>query len=125
MSATTLDMSPRGLACWLEEREAKSLGVTVAEARPIVARKAGVAPGTLENLRRNRLKDVRDRIANRLRLAAIRALQADIERRTHELETLRRLAAQGAGASCEREVARLVESIARAQALIAEGEGER
>jgi len=124
MTTAMLDTSPGGLARWLEEREGARLGVPIERARKSLARRTGIAAGTFESLRKGRLKGVRDYIVERLTRAAIEALNADIERDAHALETLRRMARQGGRASCQAEVARLVASMKRAQALIDEGRGE-
>jgi hypothetical protein len=42
----------------LEDAEAKRLGVRIADARVVVARKLRTSPGTLENIRRLRTKTV-------------------------------------------------------------------
>lgn len=50
----------------LERQEAARLGTDLADARRRVARRLGIAPGTLENLRRGRTKGVRAWIADRI-----------------------------------------------------------
>lgn len=63
------------------------------EARRIVAREVGVAPGTFENLKRGRLKNV-DWVAAKINAAVIRRIEREIERLQHELEVARRVAAR-------------------------------
>lgn len=95
-----MSVHPRGTAAsfvdqagaWgrrLEDREADRLGMTVREARAVVARRSGVAPGTLENLRKGRLKSVGAHVYARLRAAVIRELEAEHAALEHELQLLR------------------------------------
>ncbi len=73
----------------LEDREAARSGASLREARPVVARQAGVSPGTLENLRNGRLKSIAVHIYERLRGAVIRELEAEVRHLEHELTILR------------------------------------
>jgi hypothetical protein len=66
-----------------EERVGR--GVKWTEARSIVAKQAGVAPGSLENLERGRLKFV-DRIEGKLRALLVRKIEQRIASLTHELQ---------------------------------------
>lgn len=59
-------------------------GVKRPEARRIVAREAGVTPGSLENLERGRLKHA-DRIAARLHALLASKIEQRIARLQHEL----------------------------------------
>jgi DNA-binding transcriptional MerR regulator len=72
----------------LEAIHAFRLGVSVAVARKTVARETKVAPGTLENIKRQRTKGVRGWIGDAIRGALVHALQKEIERLTHELQIL-------------------------------------
>ena len=71
----------------LEDRESRRHGISVQEARPIVARKTGVPTGKLYSLRRDRLKDVGNSILQRLGMALIRDLQTELARVEHDLQT--------------------------------------
>ena len=68
----------------LEDKEAKRSGLNVTEVRPIVARRVGIAPGTLENLRRGRIKAIKKHVYEWLIAAADRELRAEIARLEHE-----------------------------------------
>ena len=63
------------LARVIEDQEARRLGIPVVSARSRVANRIGVAPGTLENLRRLRTKIVPNWLMNRLRAEFIVVLQ--------------------------------------------------
>ncbi len=89
VSALTFDETAAGLARRLEDRERIRCGVTLPVARASVARRVGVAPGTLERLRAGRIKGVREWIASALRGALIAELEAEIGRAEHELTILR------------------------------------
>lgn len=69
----------------LEDKEAERIG-SVEKAREIVARRTGALPGTLENLRRNRLKTIATHIYERLRATVISELLAEKARIDHELQ---------------------------------------
>lgn len=73
----------------IERRESDRSGLPLSDARKVAARKAGIAPGTLENLRKGRVKRVAVSVFERLRTAVIRDLQNEIVRCTHELEMAR------------------------------------
>ncbi len=70
----------------LEDREAKRSSLNVEEARPIVARRVGVMPGTLENLRKGRLKSIATHVYESIRASVIRELLAEKARIDHELQ---------------------------------------
>ncbi len=76
----------KGWAETLETLEAKRSRVNLEEARPIVARKTGVLPGTLENLRNGRLKAIGTHIYEALRQRVIRELQDEKARLDHEIQ---------------------------------------
>lgn len=76
---------------WAERLEAIELARTGAPRktiRPVVARRVGVAPGTLENLRRGRIKDPRQSLVTKLRAALIRELEAEMRAHEHERHVL-------------------------------------
>ena len=89
MTSLTIDQSAEAFARRLEDRERVRSRVTLPVARSIVARRVGVAPGTLERLRAGRIKGVREWISAALRAALIAELEADIARAEHELAILR------------------------------------
>ena len=69
----------------LEDRTAKREGLTLAEARPIVARRTGVPAGKLYSLHRNRLKAIASHLLSRLGNAVANELQAELRHVEHEL----------------------------------------
>ena len=73
----------------LEKTEAARTGVPVTVARRAVARRLGVSPGTVENIRRGRTKGVRAWIADRVANAVIREIEAEIRGLSHELQIAR------------------------------------
>jgi hypothetical protein len=77
------------LARVIEDQEARRLGVPVTAARSRVASRIGVAPGTLENLRRLRTKIVPNWLMNRIRAEFILVLQSEIQRLEHEIHIAR------------------------------------
>ena len=77
------------LARVIEDQEAKRLGIPVTSARSRVANRIGVAPGTLENLRRLRTKIVPNWLMNRIRAEFIAVLQSEIQRLEHEIQIAR------------------------------------
>jgi len=81
----------------LEEKEARRAGVSIDDARPIVARKTGVPEGKLYSLRRNRLKDVARHILLRLGEGVLRELQAELRHVEHDLQILRQIGADPSG----------------------------
>ena len=90
MSATTSDRLARDWARKLEDREAARMGVSIGTARKRVASKTGIAIGTLENLRRDRLKGVREWVYKRLQAALVTELRREHQALTNELEFLER-----------------------------------
>lgn len=77
----------------LEAREQKRSGVSLADARRIVARRAEVSPGTLENLRKRRLKSSDVGWYTRLRLLLIEELKQEMRAHDREIKTLMALGA--------------------------------
>lgn len=98
----------------LEDREAARSGVRLSDAREAVARRVVIPAGTLENLRKGRLKAIAVHIYDRLRAGLIRELEAEVRRLEHELQILR-----ATGADPRRdEIAAVVASLARAREAI-------
>lgn len=91
MSAVANVEHAQGFARRLEEREAVRSGAPLSVVRPVVARRIGISPGTLENLRRGRLKDVRKGVFDSLRAGVIQELEAEMRRCEHELAVLRQI----------------------------------
>lgn len=89
MSVVAFDDDVRRWARRLEEREATRSSTPLPIARTAVARRVGVAAGTLESIRRGRLKGVRTWIADRIKMAFVRELEAEIAALSHELDLLR------------------------------------
>jgi hypothetical protein len=81
------------LARAIEDQEARRLGIPVPLARMRVANRIGVAPGTLENLRRMRTKIVPNWLMNRLRAEFVLVLQSEIQRLEHEIHIARQTGA--------------------------------
>lgn len=73
----------------LERREASRSGAKLPDVRKAIARKIGEAPGTVENIRRGRLKRLVEGTADKIRAALIRSLEAEIAHLTHQVEVLR------------------------------------
>lgn len=73
----------------LEDNEATRQAAPVREARQTVARRTGIAPGTLENLRNGRIKAIGVHVFDALKGAVERELQSEIARLEHELALLR------------------------------------
>jgi transposase-like protein len=78
-------------AAWakaLEDRERARSGTKLPEARAAVAQRIGVPPGTLRNLRKQRVKGVAAHWYERLRAAVVHDLQAEMARLQHEQDIL-------------------------------------
>lgn len=71
-----------------EDREKARLQASMQPARRSLARRWGVAPGTLENVRRGRLKRLSAVVRDRIAAAVISDLDADIRRLEHEKQLL-------------------------------------
>lgn len=81
----------------LEDREIARSGVPRPDARKAVARRVGMAPTTLENLWRGRLKGLRTWAAEKLAAAFVRELENEIARLS-SLLVVARVRAAGAAA---------------------------
>jgi hypothetical protein len=89
MSIAVIEDAPRRWAKFLEESEKRRNGVKLARARSAVARRVKLAPGTLENLRRNRIKDLGAKATEMLRQAFLREIEREIGALTNEYELAR------------------------------------
>lgn len=100
-------------AARLEEIE-RGRGLSAADARTAAARRAGVSPGTIEKLRKGRLKSVAVHLYGRLCDALVRALNEEKSRLEHELARVR-----GASLSVDPHVVRQAEAaLAAARAAL-------
>lgn len=80
------------VAQWVEALERDCMqrdGVKLPEARVTIARRLGIAPGTLENIARGRKKSVAGWIEQKIKDAFSNALQSEIRRLEAELELVR------------------------------------
>jgi len=77
----------------LEKCEARRRGIKEAEARPLIAGRIGISPGTLENLRRMRTKVVPNWLMNRVRAELISVLQSEMTRLQHEIDIHKQIGA--------------------------------
>jgi len=93
----TADVLARQWVTRLEHREARTAGTTLANARTAVARRLGVAPGTIENLRRGRTNGVRAWLAEKIAQAVIREILTEIRGLEHELLVARQCGARAGG----------------------------
>lgn len=116
MTTLAYTTDTRELARQLEQREFERRGDRE-EARRVLARHVGCAPGTLETLRKGRLKRIEGWFHDKLEALLVREIEAEIRRLTRELEAYRRAGGDPARAP---QVARLVAAIAQAQRLIGE-----
>lgn len=94
----------RDAVIWLEEREAKTLGVKIEKARMVLARAMRLAPGTLLGIRKGRLKSLRGNVERAIDAKLIETLKTEIGRLERELAVAE---ARGVAAD-RREVASLV-----------------
>ena len=100
----------------LEDRTRARDGLSLPDARKIVARRAGVSPGTLENMRRGRVKNLLGIVRDRIQALVIRELESEIRRLSHDLEMALRCASH----PCEDEVLAARAALAAARKLIEE-----
>jgi hypothetical protein len=114
MSALAFHTDTRAIARALEDRETARVG-KLPIARQAVARRVGCTPGTLETLRKGRLKRVERWLHEKLEALLVGEIESEIRRLTLELETYRRTRGD---ADCAPEMARLVHAIESAQKLI-------
>ena len=74
-----------GVAYMVEKIASVKRGRDMRETWRNAAAYIGIAPGTVENIQRERIKFV-DRFENKIRAAFIRLLEDEIKKATHELE---------------------------------------
>ncbi|MCI0599378.1 MAG: hypothetical protein L0Y60_07620 [Beijerinckiaceae bacterium] len=86
----SFEAAARGWVIEIEAHHVRTAGHPLPVARKNLARKLGVAPGTLENIRRGRIKNIRLLTASRLRSFMIRHLQSEIQKHSHDLEMVLR-----------------------------------
>ncbi|MBS7532099.1 hypothetical protein KHC28_00270 [Ancylobacter sonchi] len=98
----------------LEKSEAERTGLPVSEVRPIVARRIGLAVGTLENIRRRRIKAIKSHVYRTLLAAADRWLCAEIAMLEHERTVIAAQARDGS----TRDLAEVDAHIAAARAAL-------
>lgn len=114
MSAVAFVERAAEMAAKLEDDRARRDGLFLVDARPLVAREIGVSPGTFENLRRGRLKDIGHLLYSTLQRAMMRRLQAELRRIEHEIGLL---TAQGADPLSNQMAAALADDAAVRRAL--------
>lgn len=89
MTAVAYVDRARGWAKRLEDAEAARSGMPLVDARKAVARRLSMAPGTLENLRKGRLKAVAAHWYDTLRQGVIRELETELRYVQHEIAIAR------------------------------------
>jgi len=100
----------------IEDHHVRALKQPLPIARKHVARKVGIPPGTLENIRRGRLKGIRQHVADRLQAFMIRHTEAEINKLANELELL----IQSRKNNCATEIVAAQAAIAEARRLLDE-----
>lgn len=80
MTAAADIASTQAFSRRLTAAEARRAGVPESMARTVVARREGIAPGTLENIERGRAKSVAGWIRDKLRAAVLREIEREIAR---------------------------------------------
>lgn len=75
----------------LEDIEARRYGVSQAKARAKIASRIGIAPSTLENIRRLRTKIVPNWLMARIRSEFIAVLQTEVARLENEIHLARQI----------------------------------
>jgi hypothetical protein len=78
----------RDWTCFLEDKEARSAGLSVNEVRPLVADRIKVPAGTLKNIRKRRLKAIAVHWYERLRAGVVNELHEELRQLTHEIHVL-------------------------------------
>jgi uncharacterized hydantoinase/oxoprolinase family protein len=114
MSATDYTDRARGWGSFIEKRERLRNGRSTEDARRRIASKVGVTPGTLENLRKGRLKSIAAHVYDRLHLLFVTELRAEEAAHEHELETLMATGADPRGS----EVAEVEANLRKIRAIL-------
>lgn len=104
----------------LEDREAARSGRSVSEARLTVARRLGAAPGTLQSLRKGRLKQIAAHVYEGLRALVIRELEHERVALEHELQVLTQTGAHPAS----NEISSVLAGIAEVRSALGQEPGE-
>lgn len=86
MSGFAFDRNIKRWAREIEDEEATRLGLPLPIVRKKLAREIGIAPGTLENIRRDRSKALSGRVMEAIRTFMVRRIEAEMGRLRHELE---------------------------------------
>jgi hypothetical protein len=119
-STQTIDEKTRWRLGVLEHVEAQSVG-SMTLARERVARALGLSAGSLERVRRGRVKGVKGFVAEAIRGAFVAVIQREIAGLEHELE----LARQGGLDLAETRAVEACAALAEARGLICEMRGDR
>ena len=90
---SVIEFDVRSAVLRLEKQEQLRSGASRDEARKVVARRAGLLPGTLERIARNRVKDMRLQVQRRVCSLMAREWEAEIKVLSHELQILQALRA--------------------------------
>lgn len=94
-TALTTTYEAQSLAKRLEDMRAKAAG-SIELARQQIARETRISAGTLENLRRGRIKQVAAWVRDSLQAAVIRQLENEVRALEHEIHILRQQGAHPA-----------------------------
>ena len=117
MHPVSKDKTSMSVFAWtdeLEKREAVRRSVSREDARPFLASRLGLLPGTIENIVRKRVKEPRGRVIDAIRAAFIRELESEIRRCEHEIH----LAMQGGSHPAADEISQAQTLLAQAKGLI-------
>ncbi len=110
MTAATEVEIASGMVTRIENKMAGKLGFTVAEVRPIVARKLATSQGTVLNIRKQRRKTIPASLMDRIIGLLIEVAQEEMLAIEHEIATARQVGFSNRDGA-------LVEARARAAAL--------
>lgn len=115
MSSQVFTDRARHWSKWLEASERLRHGRSQIDARLRLATRAGTTPGTLENLRKGRLKDVGTALYDSLRHLMIDDLRAEVTAHEHEITVLQRLG----GPVADREIQEAQASLRQIRTVLA------
>jgi len=96
------------------KREKLRSGAKKPEARRAVAGSIGIAPGTVENIERNRLKGLRGRVRDKIQTHKIRWFEQQLRWAIHELA----IACRGHSSASDADIRGLTRAIEQAQARL-------